>query len=236
MIHVPHFIKGQQAKGQGVKKHEHAIAKALLDGIQVVGVQAHQVAHLVDLIILLGELAAVVKHPLPQICRDPHGTAKEADAPQKAAQHHQYNNVDHRQADVLEQHLFAKGHSLPVHDHLPQIDPVDHQPVKPGDQKLDVVHRQQCRQAQQKHRSILEVVAVDVLAKDHCNVSLLFLSISKNAHKGEPPCPQGRPGSPYMLFKTERYQYKGIRRFCQHLQTFPTPRIKQKSHHLCNTH
>ena len=174
MIHVPHFIKGQQAKGQGVKKHEHAIAKALLDGVQVVGVQAHQVAHLVDLIILLGELAAVVKHPLPQICRDPHGTAKEADAPQKAAQHHQYNNVDHRQADVLEQHLFAKSHSLPVHDHLPQVDPIDHQPVKPGDQKLDVVHRQQCRQAQQKHRSILEVVAVNVLAKDHCNVSLLF--------------------------------------------------------------
>ena len=89
--------------------------------------------------------------------------------------------------------------------------------------------RELCRQAQQQHRSILEVVAVDVLAKDHCNVSLLFLSIRKNAHKGEPPCPQGRPGSPYMLFKTERYQYKGIRRFCQHLQTFPLRESNKKA-------
>ena len=72
-IHPPHLIQGQQAQRQCVEEHQHTVAEALLDGVEVVGVQAHQVADLVHLIILLRELAAVVEHPLAQVCRDPHG-------------------------------------------------------------------------------------------------------------------------------------------------------------------
>ena len=38
-----------------------------LDGINIIGVKAHQVADLVNLVILLRKLAAVVKHPLAQV-------------------------------------------------------------------------------------------------------------------------------------------------------------------------
>ena len=72
-VHPPHLIQGQQAQRQCVEEHEHAVAEALLDGVEVVGVQAHQVADLVHLIILLRELTAVVEHTFAQVRRDPHG-------------------------------------------------------------------------------------------------------------------------------------------------------------------
>ncbi len=166
-VHPPHLYQGQQAQHRGVEEHQHAVAEALLNGVEVVGVQAHQVADLVDLIILLGQLAAVVKHPLAQVGRDPHRRAEETDAPQKAPDDHQDHDPDHGPADVLQQHLFGESQRLAAHHHLPQVHAVDDQAVQLRDEQLDVVHRQQRQQAQQQRRGIPEVVAVNILAKDH---------------------------------------------------------------------
>ncbi len=76
MRHI--FDQRQNAQHQRVKEHQDAVAEALLDGVQVVGVQAHQVADLVDLIVLLGQPAAVVEHLLPQVGRHPDRRAEEA--------------------------------------------------------------------------------------------------------------------------------------------------------------
>ena len=123
IIHAPHFVQGHQAENQSVKEHQDTITKTFLDGINIIGVKAHQVADLVNLVILLRKLA------------------EEADAPQKAPNDHEHHDPDHGQADVLQQNLFGKGQGLAVYDHLPQVDPVDDQTVKLGDQQLDIVNR-----------------------------------------------------------------------------------------------
>ena len=119
----------------------------------------------------------MVEHPLPQVGGDPHSRAEKADAPQKAAYHHKHYDPDHRQADVLKQHLLVKGDCLAVYDHLPQIDAVDDQPVQLRDQKLDVVHHQKCHNAYKQHRRIFEVVSVDVFAEDHGGYTSLIHTV-----------------------------------------------------------
>ena len=109
----------------------------------------------------------MVKHPLAQVGGHAHCRAEKADAPQKPPDHHQQHNDDHRQADVLEQHLFGESDGLAADNDLAQIDAVDDQPVQPGDHKLDVIDRQQCQQPQQQHGRAAQVVTVDVLAEDH---------------------------------------------------------------------
>ena len=140
IIHAPHFVQGHQAENQSVKEHQDTITKTFLDGINIIGVKAHQVADLVNLVILLRKLAAVVKHPLAQVGSNPHSGAEKADTPQKAPNDHEHHDPDHGQADVLQQNLFGKGQGLAVYDHLPQVDPVDDQTVKLGDQQLDIVN------------------------------------------------------------------------------------------------
>ena len=175
VIHPPHIIKGEQTQRQRVEEHQHAVAEALLNGVEVVGVQAHQVADLVHLIVLVRELAAVVEHLLAQIRHHPDGRTEKADAPQEAANDHDDDDPDHRQTDLLEQYLFGKGHGLAVHDHLPQIHAVDDQAVQLRDLELDEVHRQQRQQTQQQRGGIFEVIAVDILAEYHSVFPLLFL-------------------------------------------------------------
>ena len=76
IIHAPHFVQGHQAENQSVKEHQDTITKTFLDGINIIGVKAHQVADLVNLVILLRKLAAVVKHPLAQVGSNPHSGAE----------------------------------------------------------------------------------------------------------------------------------------------------------------
>ena len=40
-VHLPHLEEGQQPQKQRVAEHQHPVAEALLDGLEVVGVQAH---------------------------------------------------------------------------------------------------------------------------------------------------------------------------------------------------
>ena len=170
-VHPPHLDKGQQPQEQSVAEHQHAVAEALLDGLQVVGVQAHQVAHLVHLVVGLGQVLAVVEHPVAQLGLHPDGRPEKADAPQKPADHHGYDDADHGQADVLHQHgLVERGGDAP-HQHLPAVDPVDEHPVQLGDDQLHIVHQDQRRNAEQKRGRMAEVVAVDILAEDHVDSS-----------------------------------------------------------------
>ena len=176
VVHTPHFKQCQQPQHRGIEEHQDAVTETLLNGVQVVGVEAHQVADLVDLVVLLGQLAAVVKHPLPQIGSDQHRRAKETDAPQKPPDDHQQHDPDHGQADMLEQHLFGKGEGLSVDDDLSQVNAVDDQAVQLGDHKLDIIDRQQRQQAQKQHGCTAQIIPVDILAEDHGSPSFsLFL-------------------------------------------------------------
>lgn len=166
-VHAPHPIEGQQTQHQCVKEHQDAVAEALLDGVEVVGVEAHEVADLVHLIVLLGQTAAVVEHLLPQSRLHPDAGAEEADAPQKAPHHHEQHDPYHGQADVLEQHLFRERHRLAPHHHLSEVDAVDDQTIELRHKQLDIVHHQQRKDAQQQRGRVAQVIAVDVLAEYH---------------------------------------------------------------------
>ena len=65
----------------------YGLMAAALWGVSSVGV-----AHFVDLVILLGQLAAVVKHLLPQVGRHPDRRAEETNAPQKTPDDHEHHN------------------------------------------------------------------------------------------------------------------------------------------------
>ena len=84
---------------------------------------------------------------------------------------------------MLKQHLLVKGDRLAVHDHLPQIDAVDDQPVQLRDQKLDVVHHQKRHNAKKQHRRIFEVVSVDVFAEDHGGYTSLIHTVCGKGRK-----------------------------------------------------
>jgi hypothetical protein len=51
MVHLPHIEHRQRAQQHSVKEHHDAPAEALLHRVQIVGEQAHEAAHLVDLIV-----------------------------------------------------------------------------------------------------------------------------------------------------------------------------------------
>ena len=65
MIHPPHIGDGQHRHEGSVEEHHDAPADTLLDGVQIVCEEAHQVADLVDLIVLPAQVTCPVKHPVP---------------------------------------------------------------------------------------------------------------------------------------------------------------------------
>ena len=61
-VHAPHLDEGENAEKHGVEKHQKTVAEAFLNRVEIVRKEAHQVADLVDLIILAGQVLAMVEH------------------------------------------------------------------------------------------------------------------------------------------------------------------------------
>ena len=80
-IHAEHFEDRKSAEKEGVKRHHDTGSEAILYGFEVVREKRHQVADLIDLIIVLGKVLAMVKHSASQICFHADAGAKETDAP-----------------------------------------------------------------------------------------------------------------------------------------------------------
>lgn len=88
MIHIPHLKDSQKPKQQRIKKHQDTVTEALLDRIQIVGIKTHKVSYFIDLIILLREHAAVIKHPVSKIRFHTDCRTKKTDSPEKTAKNH----------------------------------------------------------------------------------------------------------------------------------------------------
>ena len=67
MVHPPHLDDSQKAEKHGVEEHQNAVTEALLDRVQIVGVKAHEISYLIDLVVFLREHAAVVEHLVAEI-------------------------------------------------------------------------------------------------------------------------------------------------------------------------
>ena len=166
-VHAEHLGQGHDCQQQGVKEHHNAPGKTLRDRVQVVGVEAHKAAHLVDLVIVLAQTPGIVEHPVADVLLHLEGGAQEHDAPQEAADDHGQDDGQHGHADPVQQEVHVKGHHDPVHQDLAVVDAVDDHLVELGDQQLQIVHRRQGGQSDQQHVQVAEVVAVDVFPEYH---------------------------------------------------------------------
>ena len=81
LIHLPHLAQCEYAEEKSVNEHQYAVAHAFLNGVKIVGEKAHEVADLVHLIVLVGQKASVLKHPVAQIGLDLDSGAEEAYPP-----------------------------------------------------------------------------------------------------------------------------------------------------------
>ena len=173
-IHPEHFDDGQNAQKQRVAKHHNAPAKALLHRFQIVGKQAHEVADLVDLIILAAQILAVVEHAVAQVLFHTDAYAEEAHTPQKAAEYHGQNDPNHRQAQVIQQKVHIKRQHLTVDFHCAVVDTVDQHLIQIGDHQLQVIHHGQRRHAQQQQKRIFHIITIDMSAENHVTFSFVY--------------------------------------------------------------
>ena len=166
-IHVPHFDDCQHAQEQRVEEHEDAGAVAVLHGLQIVGEQAHEAAHLVLLVELTGEILGVGEHLVAQVGLHLDGRAEDAHAPQKTAHHHGQHDPDHRHTNPVQQKVHVKGHLYAVHHDPALVHAIDYHLVQIGRDELHVVHHNQRRQPQQQPSGVFYVVFVDVFPENH---------------------------------------------------------------------
>ena len=175
MVHLPHVPDGENAQQHRVEEHHNAPTEALLNGIQVVGEQAHQVAHLVDLVVLPAQVLGMVKHLVPKLRFQPDCGAQEAESPQKPAQDDCQNDSHHGHTDIVQQKVQVEGHADAVYIHHAIVHAVDEHPVQLGNFQLQEVYHSQRNQTQQQSRTVLQVISVDMLTEYH---DLCFLSIN----------------------------------------------------------
>ena len=102
LVYLNHFENGEAAKEQSIGKHHSTPAECFLNGVKVVGEQGHQVANLVDLVVVLREVLAMVKQAQAQICLQTNACTKKADAPCKSTNNQGEHNQHHGLADVIE--------------------------------------------------------------------------------------------------------------------------------------
>ena len=107
------------------------------------------------------------KHPIAQIFLQPHGGAKKANAPQKAAQDHENDDHHHFYADLIQQKVHVKGNCAPIHHHGAVGHAVDNHAVELWNLQLQDIHQHQRHQAQQQPQAIADIIAVDMFSKYH---------------------------------------------------------------------
>ena len=135
-VQMPHLAHRQDAHEDGVAEHHDAPAEALLDRVQIVGEEAHEVADLVDLIILPAQEPGPVEHFRAQTGLQENGGAKEAHAPDKPAQAHAQDHANHGHAHMVQQEIQVKGQNCTVHGHGTRIHAVHDHLVQLRDDEL----------------------------------------------------------------------------------------------------
>lgn len=179
LIHLQHTVDGQAPQEGSVKELKKAPAEALLNGVQVIGEQAHEVSHLIHLVVVLAQVTAAVKHPVPQVLLHPGSRAENGDPPQKSAEDDGENDPHHGHADAVQQNLHGKGGFYAVNIHIALVNAVNDHLVQSRDLQLEVIHGNQRRQSHQQKRCILPIVAIDILSENH--VSLLTSKTCQNS-------------------------------------------------------
>ena len=138
-VDLCHFENGKKPQEESICHHHTAPAKGFLHGVKVVGKEGHQVANLVDLIIVLRKILAVVKQTQAQVGLHLDAGTKEADAPCKSSGNHCQNDEHHWFADVVKHKIEIKGEYLAADLHNTRVDAVDEVTVKLGDLQLRIV-------------------------------------------------------------------------------------------------
>ena len=164
-IHAEHLPQSHDTQKQGVGHHEDARAEAVLYRLQIVGKVGHEGAHLVDLVILTGEILTAVEHPPAEIGLHLDARAEEADTPEEPPEGHADDDEDHGQADLIQQKVHVEDQLGTVHDHLAVVDAVDNHTVQLGDLELEHVDHDQRQHTQQQGGQVPEIVSVDMLTE-----------------------------------------------------------------------
>ena len=166
-IHAEHLKEGHNPEEQGIGQHENARAKAVLYRLQVVCEVGHERTHLVDLVVLAGEILTAVEHPSAEIGLHLDARAKEADTPEEPPDGHADDDEDHGQADFVQQKVHIKGVRNAVHQNPALVHAVDNHLVQLRHFQLQNIHQYQRKNAQQKCHAVAQIVAVYVLAENH---------------------------------------------------------------------
>ena len=164
-VHPQHLGEGQSPQEQGVEEHQHPVPEALLDGIEVVGEQAHEVPHLVHLVILPRKVLAVVEHADADVRLHLDGGAEEAHPPQEPADDHDHDDVHDGQTQLIQQKVHGEGHSGAFIEDFPGVQAVDQHPVELRHNELHVIHQNEGYRSQQQPGAVFEIVSIDVLAE-----------------------------------------------------------------------
>ena len=88
----------------------------------------------------------MIEHPVPEIRFHTDCRIKKTDSPEKTAKNHGQNDPDHRQADLIQQHIHGEHHSLPVDHHFAAICAIDHHAVELRHLELKKINQYQCSQ------------------------------------------------------------------------------------------
>ena len=119
---------------------------------------------------LLGQILAVVKHPVAQVCFRLDTGAEEAHTPQEAAKDDQQDNAHHRHTDLVYQEVQVKGNPI----HKTGVDAIDDHLIQIGDQQLQVVYHDQRHKTQDNQRAKTQIIPVDMLTENHSLSSSLL--------------------------------------------------------------
>ena len=179
-VHRIHLSDSHKAEEKRVAEHNNAPTEAVLNGFKVVGEEGHKVAHLIDLIILLGEILAVIEHTSAQVSFHSYCRAAEADSPQKAAYHKREDNEYHRQTEPVKQKIYIEWEAYTVHLNESVVYSVYSHTVYLGYQKLNVVHHHESYKTYDYHRQIPYVIPIYMFTEKH--VYHLFFAIFRNLY------------------------------------------------------
>ena len=131
--------------------------------------QAHQIAHLVHLIILPAQVFCVAEHLIPQVRLHLSSRAEDRYPPQETAEDDGKDDADHGHADPVQQERHIKGHLYAVFHNVSLIQSIDDQLINFRHLQLQVVHGKQRQQPRQQSQRVLAVIDVDMLAENQEN-------------------------------------------------------------------
>ena len=166
-IHLEHFVHGHSAEEQRIACHHYAPPETLLQGVQIVGEQRHEISHFVALVKLHGKCFAVIEHSVTQTLFHLYAGNEKANSPCETSQNDDNYHHEQRRTNFIPQIAGIKRYRNAVHHHKTIVDAVYYIAVQFGNFQLEVVHGNKSAQAQYQQRRISHIILVDVFAQNH---------------------------------------------------------------------